>query len=221
MDVFNFAKAVEQGIYDVMMWIFFYPYTLLRIVFFPASTLQYVHDEAGRDPEISFAGAMRPALMLFISIALGSLLAPFNVGQIRELQQYHFGRLLVDSWFTLLVFRMILYSFYALAGALLFDLLTPGTVTRDTLRVPFYQQCYICAPFALVLSPLFVRLTDGGEVHHLVTMAAVVAWFVAVQFVFFRQHLTKNVLYSGLLAIAVLVIGTLGLPLSNYVVTRF
>lgn len=78
MDFFNFAKAVEQGIYDVMMWILFYPLTLLRMIVRPASTLQYVYAESRGDPDVAFSEAMRPALMIFISITIGTLLTPFT-----------------------------------------------------------------------------------------------------------------------------------------------
>ncbi|UDF33079.1 UNVERIFIED_ORG: hypothetical protein LHK14_25310 (plasmid) [Roseateles sp. XES5] len=220
MDVFNFAKSVEQGIYDVMMWVFFYPFSLLRMVFRPARTLAFVERESRADTEAAFASAMRPALLLFLSIAIGSIVAPFTPEQAKELSQSHIGKLLVDSWFTLLVYRMILFSLFALAGAIFYDLLTPGAVTRETLRIPFQQQCYACAPFALVMSPLLVRMHPGLTATHLGIIAVVLGWFLTVQFLFFRSFLKKNVFACSGLALAVFFTGWAGMMLSGFAIGR-
>lgn len=220
MDVFNFAKSVEQGIYDVMMWVFFYPFSLLRMVFRPASTLAFVERETRADTETAFASAMRPALLLFLSIAIGSVIAPFSPEQAKELSQSHVGKLLVDSWFSLLVYRMILFSLFALAGAIFYDLLTPGTVTRESLRVPFQQQCYACAPYALVMSPLLVRMNTQPTTTHLAILAVVLGWFLTVQFLFFRAFLKKNVLACAGLALAVFFTGLAGGALSSIAIDR-
>ncbi len=209
MDFFNFAKAVEQGIYDVMMWIFFYPYTLVRMLLFPSTTLRYVWAEAQKDNEDAFLDAMRPALMLFISIVLGTVLAPLSDAQRAILQENHFGQLVASSWFFLVFFRMVIFAIFPLTGAVLLDLLTPGRISRTTLRTPFYLQCYACAPLALVASPALVNLqSDSLLVFALV--AAAIIWFVGVQFVFFRDYARQDRLRSAFLAPGVLVIGTIG-----------
>ena len=209
MDFFNFAKAVEQGIYDVMMWILFYPLTLLRMIVRPASTLQYVYAESRGDPDVAFSEAMRPALMIFISIAIGTLLAPFTDDQRALLQSTPIGNLVTSSWFFLIFYRMVAFSFFPLCGALLLDLLTPGSISRETLRTPFYLQCYICAPFALIASPTLVNIQhDSMPVY--AAFAAVTLWFLAVQYIFFRDYARQTVVRSLLLAPAVLLLGIIG-----------
>lgn len=209
MDFFNFAKAVEQGIYDVMMWILFYPLTLLRMLVSPASTLQYVYAEARGNPDVAFSEAMRPALMIFISIAIGTFLTPFTDEQRALLQGTPIGSLVTSSWFFLIFYRMVVFSFFPLCGALLLDMLTPGPISRETLRTPFYLQCYICAPFALVASPTLVNIQhDSLPVY--AAFAAVTFWFLAVQYIFFRTYARQTVLRSLLLAPAVLLLGIIG-----------
>lgn len=210
MDFFNFAKAVEQGIYDVMMWIFFYPYTLVRMILFPASTLNYVWAESQKDNDDAFLDAMRPALMLFISIVLGTLIAPFTDAQREILQENHLGRLLISSWFLLVFYRMVLFAIFPLTGAVLLDLLTPGHISRITLRTPFYLQCYICAPLALVVSPALVNIHSGSWMVS-IGVAAVTTWFLVVQFIYFRTFARQGMIRSTLLAPAVLVIGIVGM----------
>lgn len=210
MDIFNFARAVEQGIYDVMLWIFFFPYTLVRMVIQPAAMLRHVAEETSKDPAIAFESAMRPALFLFIAIAFGTLIAPLNVGQVKVLQQSQIGQLVASSWFALMLVRMIVFCMFPLIGAVIFDLLTPGRITRTSLRAPFYQQCYISAPFALVISPTLVNLgRDSAAV--LALAVATTAWFLAVQVIFFRRFAGKSWLQAMLLAPAVLFLGWLGI----------
>jgi hypothetical protein len=212
LDFFNFAKAVEQGVYDVMMWIFFYPYTLLRTLLFPGPMLQYVYVEARKEPDIAFADAMRPALLIFISIIIGTLVAPLTELQKDVLRATHFGRLVVDSWFLLVLYRMVAFSFFPLAGALLLDLLTPGAVSRLTLRSPFYQQCYVCAPFALIASPMLVNIQHDSWIVF-VAFAAVSAWFLVAQFIFFRTYARQSVPRALVLSPLVLVLGTAGMTI--------
>ncbi|MEO3387103.1 hypothetical protein [Mesorhizobium sp. CAU 1741] len=209
MDLFNFAKAVEQGIYDVMMWIFFYPYTLIRTVIFPAATLQYVYAESRKPNDVAFSEAMRPALLIFISIVIGTLLTPFSDDQTALLRATRFGRLLADSWFALIFYRMVAFSLFPLAGALLLDVLTPGAISRETLRTPFYLQCYICAPFALIASPTLVNLQHDTRWVYM-AFVAVACWFLVVQFLFFRSYARQSVMRSLLLAPAVLLLGAFG-----------
>jgi hypothetical protein len=186
VDIFNFAKAVEQGIYDLMLWVFFYPWTLLRMFFAPHRMLDYVVEESGKNPDEAFSAAMRPALFLFISIAIGSLIAPLAPEQVAELQQNPVGKAVTASWLSLLFFRMVAFSFFPLVAAVMLDALTPGRITRDTLRVPFHLQCYVCAPFALIASPALVNIEGNDDTLLIVTLVMLV-WFLVVQFIYFRK----------------------------------
>jgi hypothetical protein len=216
LDFFNFAKAVEQGIYDVMMWIFFYPFTLIRTVIFPVATLQYVYAESRKDSDMAFSEAMRPALLIFISIVIGTLVTPFTDDQAALVRETRFGRFLVESWFALVFYRMTAFSLFPLVGALLLDVLTPGAVSRETLRTPFYLQCYICAPFALIASPTLVNVAHDTMPVYL-AFVAVTCWFLAAQFMFFRTYARQSVLRSLVLAQGVLVLGVVGMVLLGLV----
>lgn len=219
MDVFNVPRTVEQGIYDVMMWVFFYPYTLLRMVLRPAKMLAYVEEQSKAEEERAFASAMRPALLLFLSIAIGSLLAPLPAEAIAYVKQFTLGKVIGDTWFGLLIWRMMVYSFFALVGALLFDLLTPGEITRDTLRLPFNQQCYICAPFSLLMVPLLVN--DFFKPHPIYNwlFTAGVAWFLLAQFLFYRRFLAARITLCMVLAATVFLVGYGWIFVSGYLIT--
>ena len=210
MGFFNFAKAIEQSLYDVMMWVFFYPYTLFRMILFPSSTMGFVREETDRDPNSAFSSAMQPAIFLFISIAIGAIMAPLTSSELTVVEGSDVGRLVAGSWFALLLYRTVIFAFFALVGAALSDMLTPGRLSRETMRAPFHQQCYICAPFALIVSPTMVDFASGIDAAGMIPLAAVTLWFILCQYLFFRRFAGQSIVLSALLAPAVLIIGAIG-----------
>lgn len=173
--------------------------------------MRLVQEETAKNPDTAFASAMRPAIFMFISIAIGTIIAPLSVGQIKELMASQAGVFIAQSWFALLFFRIVSFSLFALAGAALADALTPGAMTRDSMRSPFYQQCYICSPLALIASPTLVDLGPGISPVVLTAFAAILVWFLACQYLFFRRFVGLGIVASVLLAPAVFMIGAAGL----------
>ncbi len=210
MDFSAIVKQIEQFIFELLMWVIFYPYTLIRVIFRPTRMLRYVTSQISADPDEAFGSAIRPPLFLFLCIALGSVIAPIAAEQSEALAATEAGRWLTASWVNLLAFRTLGYSVFALTGALLFDLITPNEVTRSSLKLPFYQQCYVCGPFALGFSPALVRL-DSGEEMLLLVLLALQIWLVAVQTLFFRRMAGTGRFTSFLLASAVVFIGNASL----------
>ena len=78
MDFSAVVKQIEQFIFELLMWVIFYPYTLVRVVFRPTRMLGYVSREIVADPDTAFASAIRPPLFLFLCIAVGSVIAPIG-----------------------------------------------------------------------------------------------------------------------------------------------
>lgn len=189
MDFFNIPKLIEQGVYDVMMWILFFPLTVLRMIVSPRRTLRYVREQAAQDHDTAFSDAMRPALFLAIAIIVGSLISPDDLDALRAATGSTLGKMVYSSWTSVTAFSMIALCLVPLVGALLLDLLTPGRVSRESLRVPFDQQCYIGAPSILLLTffggigPALLGLTVSG-----VAVALVLVWVVVVEYFYFRDN---------------------------------
>ena len=220
MDFSEVVRQIEQFIYELFMWVIFYPATLFRVVFRPSRMMDYVRGELMISPDVAFGSAIRPPLFLFLSIAIGSIIAPISAAQTLAFSEDAFGRWLTASWFNLLMFRTLGFSVYALVGALLFDWITPGSITRDTLKLPFYQQCYIVGPFALVLSPTLVRL-DSGNGALLFVILALQLWLYVGQVLFFRRLAAAGWVKAMLLAGVVLLVGNLNLVLATLMASAF
>lgn len=218
MDLFNLPKLIEQGVYDVMMWILFFPLTVLRMIVSPRRTLAYVREQSGQDPATSFSNAMRPALFLAIAIIIGTFVAPDDLDALRRTTTSDLGKAVYSSWTSMTAFSMIALCLVPLVGALLLDLLTPGEVSRETLRTPFEQQCYIGAPSALVLSFLFGASPIGLTARIALAVAAAV-WVVAAEYLFFRDNSQLRPIVCLLLAFATLLGGLVLIVLAALLVS--
>jgi hypothetical protein len=220
MDFFNIPKLIEQGVYDVMMWILFFPLTVLRMIVSPRRTLRYVREQAALDPDTAFSDAMRPALFLAIAIILGSFISPDDIDVLRATTSSALGKMVYGSWTSITAFSMIALCLVPLVGALLLDLLTPGKVSRESLRVPFDQQCYIGAPSILVLTllggigPSLLGIAASG-----IAAAAALAWVVVVEYFYFRDNSELRPLVCMALVLATLFGGLVLIVLAALLVT--
>lgn len=212
MDVFNFAKSIEEFIYDLMLWVIFYPYTLARILLRPRVMMDYVAHEIARDDERRFDNGISPPLFLLLSIVLAWLASPMSLGEIKSATSGDLGRMATDSTTNLIVFRLLIYCSFPLIGALIYEWRTPGGISREAFRVPFFQQCYISGPYVLVDSALLSRLGTAtpGETGQAAIITGIVAaslWFIVAQHRFFREQAGTSAAAAALFAVAVFVGG--------------
>lgn len=223
MDIFNLSKVIEKGAFDVMMWILFFPLTILRMIFRPRTTLAYVREEDARamaedaDDELAFQSAMRPALFLFIAVLIASLMVPLTPEEIMQYKRSEFGKSLLASWLSLTVYNMVIFSMVPLTAAVLLDVLTPGKMTRQTLRRPFDQQCYIGAPSMLVLMTLMATYTMMDISTVVAVALALMLWLGRAEYVFFRDNSTMGRLTCLGLSAMTMVVGTLLVSLATIV----
>jgi hypothetical protein len=92
MDVFNIAKSIEKLIFELLMWLIFYPYTLFRVIFQPGYMLNYARQEALKDEDISFDSGMKPSIFLFLSIAIAAFFAPLAPADLATLKGSQTGQ---------------------------------------------------------------------------------------------------------------------------------
>ncbi len=191
MDFFNFARAAEQMVYETASWLYFYPATLLKVLFRPFKMMDYAGQQTLEPPETQFSGAMRPALLLFISILIGATAVPLHTDETQLLPQT-----LRDSWPQLIVFRFMSFGIFPMAAAIMYDLFTPGEVTRQSLKKPFNQQAYIYAPFSLIVSPALVMVGRDGSMGMWLAIVGIILWVLIVETAFFRRAVGFSYLKS-------------------------
>lgn len=162
MDFVKILRSLEEFLYEVMSWLAFYPRTLLRIVANPVAVARYTVQEMAQEQDRQFTETISPPLMLILSLLLAHgvemvvappLSFPHNAA----------ADLVFGTEQGLLMFRCVCFSLFALIAALWTMARTRQPLDRETLRGPFYVQCFLASPFALFvsLSLMTARLQTG------------------------------------------------------------
>lgn len=191
MDLMKLLRSLEEFVFEAIALLFFYPRTLLRIVFKPLQAMEYAEQEEAADKPIPYDDAVSPPLLLLITLALANAAGlALHVPQAADAAPV--AKAILSSPQNLLLFRSLLFSLIPLTAAVLLLRKRRQVASRSALRQPFFGQCYLASPFALVIS-LGVSV---GQVpgHHLglagtIACALAFAWMVGVQAAWFRARL--------------------------------
>jgi len=183
MDFLKLVRSIEEFLYEAMTWLLFYPRTLWRCVRNPDWIIAYTDKELGESPGEQFTDLMSPPLFLIISIVIAHGLE-LALGQRLPATTSPLVSQIAASEQNLLIFRALMFSVFPLvmAAGLLHTRGTP--IDRETLRSPFFLQCYLAAPFAVAASSAAALLRAHGATLHILggmLLALAVTWFVVVQ----------------------------------------
>ncbi len=208
MDFLKILKSFEDFVYEALIWLVLVPATLLRIVVQPRRMVVYAARELASSDEQRFGDSVSPPLLLILCVFVAHL---FDLS-VRHPSADASGSLaasLLSSEQNLLLYRTIAFGVWALAGSILFTLGSGRPINRQGLRGPFYEQCYLVAPFALVLSmATSLDLASGGSsAVGPVSLLVATVWFWLVQIVWVRHRMQASVLRSTLAATAILLVG--------------
>lgn len=223
MDIFKLSKSLDELIFDVMMWAIFYPYTLFRVLVWPLTMIDYVTAELRKNPDTDalFDRGLSPPLFLFLSIVIAWALSP-DIGSMLKLQSSTaMASAINESSITMLTYRLAQFSVFPFAGALVYEWRTPGAISRENFRQPFYQQAYLCGPLAIVLSVASVVVLKFKNDNNILAYTAVallliLAWYLWTQIVFFRRTLSSGrggAVFWALLAVTLGAMLSVGLTL--------
>ncbi|TWI04568.1 hypothetical protein IP90_00701 [Luteimonas cucumeris] len=183
MDFLKILKSFEEFIYEAMTWLVFYPRTLWRVVRHPIRMAQYADEELADPLREQFKDGLSPPFFLLLSVIISHVVELTLHAQMPE-RSGELAKIVLGSEQNLLIYRTISFGVWALLGAMYLLVRTHGRIDRDTLRRPFYAQCYLVAPFAISLSiGVTIARVFGTRFHEAgITWALVAcAWFVAAQ----------------------------------------
>lgn len=162
MNFMQFIKSLEDVLYEVMSWLVFYPLTLWRTLTHPFEMMEYADTELSDRDDQRYSDTLNPPLFLLLSLLLSHGLELAIVGDDPLVKNNHGLASLIHDETTLLIFRLVTFSIYPLIMSVQLLRLQRAKLTRDSLQMPFYSQCYIAAPFALLLG-LGATLVQMGE----------------------------------------------------------
>lgn len=183
MNALTLLRSVEELLYEVVSWLVFYPKTLWMTLSRPLRTLAYSDREQRDKPDQQYLDTLSPPLFLVLSILLAhgiELAAGLHLDQSRTA----IGRMVTSSDQTLLSVRALAFSIYPVVYAVLFLLLSRKRVDRETVRPPFFAQCFLSGALAILTSVGSTGIRYPSDVATLAGLAlilATVGWYLWVQ----------------------------------------
>ncbi len=189
MDFLKILKSFEDFVYEALIWLILLPRTLLRIVLRPRQMVAYVQAEQTREGDDRYGDAISPPLLLILCVLVSHV---FDLA-LRKQAAQEMGTLaaeLLKSEQNLLLYRTMAFGIWSLAGAVWYMCHSRQPIHRVNLRNPFYEQCYLVAPFAMAMSISTTFALSGGLLSAFGVGLALLAllWFFIVEWHWVRER---------------------------------
>lgn len=220
MHLIQLLNSLDELLYAVMSWLVFWPVTLWRTLRHPLRTASYAAHQLAETEGRRYNDSISPPLFLLVTILISHAIEMAVIGTSPLIADTHGLAALVSDDTSLVLLRLIVFSVFPVVMASWLLHRQKAKLTHDALRPHFYGQCYLTAPFALLLG-MGTTLTQchwswAGEAG-LALIAAAILWYTVHQAYWFAQHL-KTGFFRGLLnalagTLASLMLLLLALPL--------
>lgn len=205
MDFMKLLRSFEEFLFEAATWLMFYPLTVWRIMTRPLTTMAYSDTEQADDDEARYDDALSPPLLLLITVVLVHLIeAALHVEA--GVPKSSLGRAIFASTQNLATFRGLAFSLVPLVAATTLLRRQKRPLSRNTLRAPFYAQCYLATPCAIIIG-LGASSIQRPEISNavgytLITVGA--AWFLITQTRWFSERLAVSLPRAAMIAIGAL-----------------
>ena len=188
MDFVRILRSLEEVVYEAMTWIVFYPRTLWWSAVSPLRMLRYGQRELADSPDDQYTETLSPVLFLMITLALSHGLSQALAPAAMELR----GAMarLMSSEQNQLITRSVAFAIFPLVFASQQLRRTGRSLDRNSLRAPFYAQCFIAALFSLALglSTTLLRMDVGwARTLGAPLLVGSVLWYIGVQARWLRE----------------------------------
>lgn len=192
MDFMKLLKSLDELLYELVSWVVFYPLTFWRALVRPQQMMRYADIELADKAEDQYQDTLRPPLFLLITILLSQALSL----AIPSIYESGDSLKLYETETNLLIGRGVIFSIFPLIMAVALLRRKRQKLTRESLRPPFYSQCYVAAPFVLGfgIGMDLINVPDSQAVWPGAAMLSLVFfWYGAAQVRWFRHDLSVSV----------------------------
>lgn len=145
-------KSLDDLLYEVMTWLVFYPVTLWRSLRHPLRTMEYARTELTKTDDVRFRDTLRPPVFLLVCVIIAYVIELAAVGEDAVVSSQTGAANLIADDQSMMILRIFAFALFPVIMASVETSLRGKHIDRDTLQAPFYAQCYLAAPFVLVLS---------------------------------------------------------------------
>jgi hypothetical protein len=208
VDFLKILKSFEDFVYEALIWLILLPKTLLRIVLHPSQMVAYVQAEQTREGDDHYGDAISPPLLLILCVLVSHVLDL----AVRKQGNEEMGRLagaLLNSEQNLLLYRTMAFGIWSLAGAVWYMRHSRQPIHRVNLRNPFYEQCYLVAPFAMAMSISTTFALSGGPLSAAGVGLALLAllWFFVAELHWVRERAGLGAGRAAVVAAGLVLVG--------------
>lgn len=199
MDFMKVLKSLEELLYELVSWLVFYPLTLWRAVTSPLSMMRYADLELADQSDDQYDDVISPPLFLLITLLLAQAVSTLMP---REAAEKAAEAAIAISDSNLLIARGVIYGIFPLAMAVTLLMSKKAKLTRNTLRPPFFSQCYVAAPFVFLVGLATDLLLIPGRsaiAWGLLVLLGAVLWYGQAQVRWFRLDLNVGTFRAVLL----------------------
>ena len=192
MNFFNLIQSLDDLLYEVMSWLVFYPVTLWRTLVRPLQMMDYSDVEQGDAADEQYTDTLSPPLFLLLSLILVHAAEIALVGDDAMIASKVGLAAFVSNNTDLIILRIVSFSLFPVMLATRMVRAQKLQVDRDTLRAPFYSQCYVAAVLAMMLggAVILIKLAHDWSVLAGGALALFgLLWFGFLQTAWFNQHL--------------------------------
>ena len=193
MDFMRILKSLEELLFEVVTWLIFYPLTMWRSTVTPLRMMRYSETELGDRAEDQYDDTLSPPLTLLITLLIAQAIS----SAIPSIYDASTLPKILASTTNLLLVRGIAFSVIPLVMAHALVRHKSIRLTRETLRPPFYAQCFVVAPFVLLASislDVIVMPHEAGLLWGSTMFAIAFTWYGQAQIRWFMLDLGAGVL---------------------------
>lgn len=192
MDFMRWLNSLDELLYEVMSWLLFFPLTLIRALLRPMAIMTEIERESALPDDQRYKAVLSPPLFLALALLLAHAVAT-ALGQVDAIILNHKGLAnLVNDNASALILRVIVFAAFPLFLAARLVRHSGRRLDRDTLQLPFYQQCYPAAVFALGLGAGTSLALDSHSIASIAgrgMVAASIGYYWIVETLWFARAL--------------------------------
>jgi hypothetical protein len=194
MTFLHILKSLDELLYEVTLWLLFYPRTLWRSFRHPLRTMRYALDELEKEEDSQFLETLRPPIFLLLTVIIAHVIELAMVGDSKVIASHSGAADLIDDDRGLVILRIVAFALFPVVMAAIEAWVARQPINRDTLRAPFSAQCFLAAPFVLVLNfaGIVLRYPEWADIIAIVSATAASIAYVWAETLWMKRSTDAN-----------------------------
>lgn len=207
MDFMKLFKSLEELLYEIIVMLVFFPKTLWLTFRHPQRMMDYADTELGDVLSEQYKDTLSPPLFLMLCVGISYLVERAAPGPetLDALPSF------MQNTENLLALRVLIFSLFPLMMSLRLINGLNIPLDRDTLRAPFFAQCFVAAPVAMTVGlSQTIRHMASPHSGYIATALLVVTvyWYLRQQALWFETKLKRGIVRSWMMALGMAALST-------------